>query len=100
MHERCGGGLEGFERVFLFGDDWLRALNRSRDVRRARRAWGEKAGIPHLIVVIGFGLGVLLAFDFNADELLCVFFWVHNGWRLSAMDFFLEGPSTILIGPL
>ena len=31
---------------------------------------GEKRGIPHLIVVIGFGLCVLLAFDFNADELL------------------------------
>ena len=35
---------------------------------------GEKPGIPHLIVVIGFGLGVLLALNFNADELLCAFF--------------------------
>ena len=44
-----------------------------RGVPRARWARGEKPGIPHLIVVIGFGLGVLLALDFNADELLCVF---------------------------
>ena len=91
-------------RFFLFGDDWLRALNHSHAWVAACGVRGgcgdEKPGIPHLIVVIGFGLGVLLAFDFNADELLCVFFWVHNGWRLSAMDFFLEGPSTILIGPL
>ena len=42
------------------------------------RARGEKPGIPRLIVVIGFGLGILLALDFNADELLCVFSWVHN----------------------
>ena len=61
---------------------------------------GEKPGIPHLIVVIGFSLGVLLALDFKADELLYAFSWVHNGWRLSAGDFFLGGPSTILIGPL
>ena len=50
---------------------------------------GEKPGIPHLIVVIGFGLGILLAHDFNADELLSAFSWVHNNWRLSAGDFFL-----------
>ena len=49
---------------------------------------GEKSGIPHLIVVVGFGLGVLLALDFNADELLCAFFWVYNDWRLSAGNFF------------
>ena len=61
---------------------------------------GEKTGIPHLIVVIRFDLGVLLALDFNADELLYAFFWVHNGWRLSAGDVFLRGPSIILIGPL
>ena len=69
-------------------------------MRRVRRARGEKPGIPHLIVVIGFSLGVLLVLDFNADELLCAFFWVHNGWRLSAEDFFLKASSTILINPL
>ena len=61
---------------------------------------GEKPGIPHLTVVIGFGLGVLLALNFNADELLCAFSWVHNGWRLSVGDIFLERPSTILTGSL
>jgi hypothetical protein len=52
------------------------------------------------IVAIEFGLDVLLALDFNRDEFLCVFFWVHNGWRLSAGDVFLRGPSIILIGAL
>jgi hypothetical protein len=49
----------------------------------AARAWvegagvrseGEKAGIPPRIVVIGFGLGVSVAFDFNDDEFLLVIF--------------------------
>jgi hypothetical protein len=41
-------------------------------------------------VAIRFGLDVVLALDFNEDEVLYVFFWVHNGWRLSAGDVFLE----------
>ena len=49
---------------------------------------GEKPGIPRLIVVIGFDLGVLLALNFNGDEFLCAFSWVHNGWKLSAEDIF------------
>ena len=32
-------------------------------------------------MAIGFGLGVLLALDFNGDEFLCVILWVHNGCR-------------------
>jgi len=40
---------------------------------------GEKPGFPHLILNINFVLCVLLALDFNEDEFLCVFFWVHNG---------------------
>jgi hypothetical protein len=28
---------------------------------------------------IRFDLGVLLAIDFNGDEVLCIFSWVHNG---------------------
>ena len=54
-------------------------MNRTVAARRESRVGvrggcgGEKPGIPHLIVVIGFGLDVLLALDFNADELLCVF---------------------------
>ena len=44
--------------------------------------------------------GVLLDLDFNGDEFLCAFFWVHNDWRLSAGDVFLGGFSIILIGPL
>ena len=40
---------------------------------------GEKPGITRRIVAIEFGLGVLLAFDFNGDEFSCVFSWVHNG---------------------
>jgi hypothetical protein len=43
---------------------------------------------------------VLLALDFNKDEILCAFFCVHNGWRLSAGDVFIGGPSIILIGAL
>jgi hypothetical protein len=39
----------------------------------------EKPGIKHQTVAIGFGRGVLLALDFNIDEFLCVFSWVHNG---------------------
>ena len=31
---------------------------------------------------------------------MCTFFCVHNGWRHSAGDVFLGGPSIILIGPL
>jgi hypothetical protein len=27
---------------------------------------------------IGLGLGGFVAFDFNRDNFLCVFFWVHN----------------------
>jgi hypothetical protein len=50
------------------------------------RRQGEKPGFPHPIVAIGFDVGVLLALDFNGDGFLCVFFWVHNGWRLSAGD--------------
>ena len=37
------------------------------------RRRGEKPDIPHPIVAIGFGLGVLLALDFNGDEFLCAF---------------------------
>jgi hypothetical protein len=40
----------------------------------ARRARGEKTGFPRPIVVIGFGVGVLLAFDFNGDRFLYAFF--------------------------
>ena len=39
---------------------------------------------------IEFGLSVLLAFTFIRYEILCIFFWVHNSWRLSAGMFFLE----------
>jgi hypothetical protein len=42
-------------------------------------AEGEKPGITHRIVSIGFGLCILLALNFNRDRFLCVFFWVHNG---------------------
>ena len=52
------------------------------------RAPGEKPDIPHRIVAIGFDLGVLLALNFNGDEFLCAFSWVHNGWKLSAGDVF------------
>jgi hypothetical protein len=44
---------------------------------------------------IRFDLGVLLAIDFNKNKVLCIFFWVHNGWRLSAEDVLLGGPSII-----
>jgi len=68
---------------------------------RGAAAWmREKPAIPHRILVIEFGLDVLLALDFNRDEFLCIFFWAHNGWRLSAGDVFLGEPSIILIGPL
>jgi len=39
-------------------------------------------------LAVEFGLDVLLALDFNGDEFLCAFFWVHIGWRLSAGDVF------------
>ena len=51
---------------------------------------GEKPGIPHQILAIGFDLGVLLALDFNGDEFMCAFSLVHNGWKLSAEDVFRE----------
>jgi hypothetical protein len=51
----------------------------------------EKPGIPRRIVAIRFGLGVLIALDFNRDKFLCVFFWVHDGWSLSARDIFQRG---------
>jgi hypothetical protein len=43
------------------------------------RRRGEKPGITHRIVAIDLDLGVLLAFNFNEDSFLRVFFWVHNG---------------------
>jgi len=69
------------------------------------RAWvegarGEKPGITLPTSAIGLGVSVFLVLDFNEDDLLCVFLWVYNGWRLSARDIFLERPSIILIGPL
>jgi hypothetical protein len=38
------------------------------------RRRGEKPGFPHPIVAIGFGVGVLLALDFNGDRFLYAFF--------------------------
>jgi hypothetical protein len=61
---------------------------------------GEKPRITHRIVAIGFSLCVLVALDLNRGGFLCAFFLVHNGWRLSAGDILLEGPSIILIGAL
>jgi len=61
----------------------------------ARGEMGEKPGFPHPIVAIRFDLDVLLALDFNEDGFLCVFFWVHNGWRLSVGDVLLGRPSII-----
>jgi hypothetical protein len=61
---------------------------------------GGKPVITYGIVAIEFDLDVLSALDFNRDEFLCVFFWIHNGRRFSAEDIFLAGASIILIGPL
>jgi hypothetical protein len=35
---------------------------------------GEKPDITHPTVTIEFSLSILLAFNFNEDELLCAFF--------------------------
>jgi hypothetical protein len=40
---------------------------------------GEKTSITHRIVAIEFDLDVLVAFDFNEDKFLCIFFCVHHG---------------------
>ena len=78
----------------------MRDTGRSEGAASACGVWmREKPGIPHRNVAIEFDLGVLLALDFNGDEFLCVFSWVHNGWKLSAGNVFW-GPSMILIGPL
>jgi hypothetical protein len=66
------------------------------------RSRGKKPPITHRIVAIEFGLGVLLALNFNGDKFLCVFFWVHNGWRLSAGDVLhgrLSAGDVLLGGP-
>jgi hypothetical protein len=55
------------------------------------RSRGEEPHITHRTVAVGFGLGVLLIFDFNGDKFMCVIFWVHNGWRLLAVDVLLGG---------
>jgi hypothetical protein len=57
-------------------------------------------GIKLLLSAIGSDLGVLLALNFNGGEVLCAFFQVHNGWRLSAGDVFIGGHKIIWIGPL
>ena len=62
-------------------------------VMRPRHAWG--GCVRHRIVTIEFGLDILLAFNFNEDRFLCVLFWVHNGWSLSAGDVLLGGLSII-----
>jgi hypothetical protein len=31
------------------------------------------------MAAIGFGLGVLLALDFNRDKIMCAFSWMHHG---------------------
>jgi hypothetical protein len=46
-------------------------------------------------VAIKFGLRVLLAIDFNGVGFMCVFYWVHEGWRLPAEDALLSTPSVI-----
>jgi hypothetical protein len=58
----------------------------------AECARGEKPGIPHPRVAIRFCLCVLLAFDFNRDEFICAFLWVHKVWRLSVGDVLLKDP--------
>jgi hypothetical protein len=35
---------------------------------------GEKPGIKHQTSAVGCVFGVLLALDFNGDEVLCIFF--------------------------
>jgi hypothetical protein len=67
---------------------------------RSRCELCEKPGVTHRIVAIKFGLGGLVVLDFNKGELLCAFSYVHDGWKLSAGDVFLERPSIILIGAL
>jgi hypothetical protein len=49
-------------------------LRRAACERAEVRRRGEKPGFPHPIVTIGFGVGVLLALDFNRGRFLCVFF--------------------------
>ena len=65
----------------------------------AWEAWGEKPseklGFTHPILIIRFVLCVLLALDFNDVGFLCAIYWVYNGWRLSAGDDLVGGPSII-----
>jgi len=44
---------------------------------RGMEGGGEKPTFPHPMVAVGFSLSVLLAFDFNENEFLFTFFWVH-----------------------
>jgi membrane-associated PAP2 superfamily phosphatase len=52
--------------------------------KRLKTQVSLKPRIKLLPLAIGFGLDVILALDFNEDDLLGTFFWVHNDWALSA----------------
>ena len=68
------------------------ASSPGRDVHRARSKprMDEKPSITCKKSAIEFGLSVLLAFNFIRYEILCIFFWAYNSWRLSAGMFFLD----------
>jgi hypothetical protein len=39
----------------------------------------------------------LVGLDFNGDKLLCIFYWMHNGYRLSAEMFYLGNIDCFII---
>jgi len=82
---RCGAlGVGAWCHSFFFVCS--QASSPGRDVRGARSKpqMGEKPSITCKKSAIEFGLSVLLAFNFIRYKILCILFWAHNSWRLSA----------------
>jgi hypothetical protein len=56
------------------------------------QAWtfsgSEKPRIKLSSPAIGYGVGGFVAIDFNRDDFLCVFVWVHIDWSSQREIFF------------
>jgi hypothetical protein len=62
---------------FLFSDPRTLTGCSARSEARSR-GLSLKSCIKLSSTIIGFGLGGFVAFDFNRDIFLCIFFWIHN----------------------
>ena len=66
---------------------WAEVIALKPSVEACNRSW------PHDRVEVWEACFV--AFDFNRDDFLCTFFYVHRGWRLSVVNVLLGGSSII-----